>query len=251
MKLSPLTRYLTYQLYHTLHLIFHILSDGESTDIHHFRIAIRRTRSLLHLYPDPKSAFPPLLKEAVKQTNILREIDVLLQSVTSENYPKTYKRLTALRAEHFASVFTEKFKQEVAQTLHTYYDELCKYNRELLPEESIAIAETYFKECEKEYFSLPEKATRKELHRLRIKFKNARYGLEFLNESSLADEEGKINICKTYQNTLGAIQDTYNQIKLLKQIDTYYPSEETKKLIQKRKKKLDGLKKVRVSNRSA
>lgn len=251
MKLSPLTRYLTYQLYHTLHLIFHIVSDGESTDIHHFRIAIRRTRSLLHLYPDSKNGFPPLLKEAVRQTNILREIDVLLLSVSPKEYPKTFKRLRNLREEHYRSIFTERFKQEVVQTLHRYYDDLCKNNRDIGPEQSVAIAEAYYKECQEAYLALPENASQKELHALRIKFKNGRYGLEFINESSLADEEEKISACKTYQNILGSIQDTYNQIKLLKKIDAQYPCEETADLIRKRKKRLKKLKKARVSNQSA
>jgi CHAD domain-containing protein len=251
MKLSPLTKYLTYQFYNAIHLVCKIETDGDVADIHQFRVTLRRARSLLKLYLGDSAAFPPLLKDSLKKTNSLRELDVLLSTLAPENYPKTLKRLNILRQEHFASIFTDTFKQDVIRVLHNTYDELYKLNPNSKPEEWIKIAEEHYDVCVDHYYTLSENATQKELHALRIEFKTARYGLEFLRESTLANEDEKIKECERYQDILGAIQDTFNQLSWLKKFYKEYPIKEIKKLIRKRREMLKALKKARVSNRSA
>jgi CHAD domain-containing protein len=248
MKLSLLTKYLTYQLYHALHLIFKITSDGEITDIHQFRVAIRRIRSLSKLYLDT-TILPDVLKKAIKETNLLRELDVLLSTIDSSAYPKSVKHLTLLRDNTFQSIFTDTFKQEVIHGIHQFYDTLCSLNPD--PELLLPLAEGYYEECLDEYHTLVNHSTQKEFHHVRIKFKIARYSLDFLHESSIADEEKKIDECKRYQDILGAIQDTYNQLFLLKKLYEEYPIKEFKELIKKRKKILKKLQKLEAPvNRS-
>lgn len=250
MRTSPLTKYLTYQIYHAVHLICQIASDKDSADIHQFRVTLRRVRSLLKLYVEDSAAFPPLLKNSVKQTNVLRELDVLLSTIRPKNYPKTFKLLSILRQKHFHSIVTDTFKHDVIHALHRYYDDLYGMKQDSKSKQWVKTTEEFYRTCVSEYSELSEDATKKELHALRIKFKAARYSLEFLSESTLADEDEKINKCKMYQDILGTIQDTFNQVSWLKKIYKEYPTKELEKLIRKRKKKLKSLKKARVSSRS-
>lgn len=101
---------------------------------------------------------------------------------------------------------------------------------------------THYQHCLDSYLALETDADPKTLHRLRIEFKDARYGFEFLEISDLHHCKEVISHCKQLQNSLGAIQDTVNQINLLKKIYQQYPLAETKELLQKRKKELQKLK---------
>lgn len=242
MQLTLLTKYLTYQLYHTLHLIFKIRLDGDIDDIHQFRIAIRRIQSLSKLYLN-NSINPLTLKKVIKKTNKLRELDVLLSTINANNCPKSFKRLTLLRKNTYLSIFTDTFKHEIIQFIHHFYNDLCSLNPEgkSIP----SIAESYYQKCVQDYHSLVENSTKKEFHHVRINFKIARYSLDFLHESSIADETKKINECKYYQDILGTIQDSYNQISLLKKLYNNYPTKKLHKLIKKRKKILQKQKKIK------
>jgi len=243
MQLSPLTRHLTYQLSHARHLITRITAEGKSDDIHQFRVAIRRVRSLLQLYLDDTALFPLPLKNFVKQTNILREIDALLSTIRPERYPKTCKRLNLLRINYLHAVFTDSFKEGVISVLEQSYNALCDLNPDPETQEMISKTQEHYLQCRNGYGSLTEKSTKKEFHRLRIKFKIARYALEFLDENSAADEKEKIAECKRFQDALGDIHDSFNHIAWLKKFYKDYPTKEILSLIKKEKKKLRKLKK--------
>lgn len=247
MQLSPLTKYLIYQLNTAISLLPKMIAEGKRDDLHQFRVAIRRVRSLLKLYLENTTVFPPMLKNLVKQTNHLREIDVLLSTIKRTRYPKIYKRLSALRKEYFQSVFTDAFKHEAILELTRYYHELHNLKPDNKPEQWISMAKEHYQKCIDEYRILSQNTPKKELHALRIRFKTARYALEFLNESALSGEKEKISTCKGYQEVLGAIQDTYNQISWLEKFYKNNPIKETKELIRKRRKKLKELKKARGS----
>ena len=63
---------------------------GEAADIellHQFRVAIRRTRSLLKLYLSAHYALHESLKSIVQRTNVLRELDVFVASLDAVLYP--------------------------------------------------------------------------------------------------------------------------------------------------------------------
>lgn len=251
MELSPLTKYLTYQLYHAVHLMHNITSEEDTADLHQFRIVIRRIRSLLKLYFKDSTLFPPLLKNSVKQTNVLRELDVLFSAIKPKSYPQTFKYLTTLRQEQFRSIFTDTFKYEVITALHRYSADLSGIKQHPPSTQWLNIADEHYRSCVNDYTQLSTDATQKELHALRIRFKTARYGFEFLKESALADEEVKISECKRYQDNLGALQDTFTQLSWLKKFYKEDPNKEVRDLIRKRKKKLKAFKRSKEPNRSA
>ena len=78
MRPAPLTKYLTYQLYHAIQLALKLSKESDIEHLHQFRVAIRRSRSLLRLYMPEYYALQEILRGIVRQTNILRELDVFI-----------------------------------------------------------------------------------------------------------------------------------------------------------------------------
>jgi CHAD domain-containing protein len=132
--------------------------------------------------------------------------------------------------------------------IRSYYDTLCDTNPDISEKHLIGTVEKHFEQCLRVYHSMDENASQKEVHRLRVDFKNARYGFEFLREAGLWDEPEKISACKKLQTALGAVQDAYNQIDWLKKLYRRHPCSETEKLLKERK---SGLKKLKAASRSA
>ncbi|MBN2869316.1 MAG: CHAD domain-containing protein [Campylobacterales bacterium] len=242
MQQNELTRYLVYQLYHAGLILREMAPAGNSDDIHEFRVALRRIRSLIKLYLKTSIGFPAQLKAAVKATNPLRELDVLIESLDPSEYPKTYKRLKQMRHECFKEIFRQDFKKKTLQELHHYYDLLCGAHIELSANHLMQTVEHRYEQSLSTYEKVDENTSQKKLHALRVEFKNSRYGFEFLRASGLSDEAGKIGQCKKFQNTLGAVQDAYNQIEWLKTLYRKHPLPETLILLEKRKKELKKLK---------
>ncbi len=248
MQQNGLTRYLIYQLYHAGLTLREIAPEGNnSDDIHEFRVALRRVRSLVKLYLETAVGFPAQLKSAVKATNSLRELDVLIESLNPSDYPKTFKRLKRMRRDCFKKIFRHGFQKNTLQELHLYYDLLCDSDIDLSAEHLIETVERHFDQSLEIYQTVDEKTSQKKLHALRVEFKNSRYGFEFLRTAGFRDEAEKIACCKKFQNVLGAVQDAYNQIEWLKKLYRKYPLDETAKLLEKRKKEL---KKLKAASRS-
>ena len=249
MKMAPLTRYLTYQIYHALQLLAKITQESDTEHLHQFRVAIRRSRSLLRLYLPEYYALHEVLRSIVRQTNILRELDVFTASVDPHDYPKLVKMLQAYRSEQFESVLTEQFRKQTRSTLTKLYDDLTELNPALPVEELIDAAEKHFDGCLAGYNTLTKKSSEEELHELRIRFKISRYALEFLDQSALHSEQEKIKSCKKIQDHLGAVQDASNQFHFLKSFCRSHLIHECRRLLKARKSQLKQLKKLTVSSR--
>jgi CHAD domain-containing protein len=229
-------------------LLEEITRSGESERVHDFRVSLRRVRSLIKLYLHESVPFPAELKSAVRSTNAIRELDVLIESIDPALFPKTLRLLGELRRKHFRKRFTGAFRNEAFCSLNLYYDALCDANLDISAEHLIATVETRYLAGVKKYGEINEKTSQEELHKLRVDFKNIRYGLEFLRAEKFADEKEKIAECKKIQNPLGAVQDAYNQVDWLRKLSRSHPNAETKRLLQERKK---GLKKLKAASRSA
>ncbi|MGZ5208690.1 MAG: CHAD domain-containing protein [Sulfuricurvum sp.] len=238
MRHSTLTKYLLYHLYDATLSIRKIGGEESVEQLHQFRVALRLTRSLLQLYTSDTILFPQTLKTFLKATNIIRELDVLLLSLDKKSTKKVFKQLTSLRNEHTEALFTQESKTQVFQSLHEFYDFLTDLNPSFNNEKLIRTADEDYNENVRLYAVLPQSASKKELHALRIRFKISRYALEFLHNSALKDTQIEIEKSKRFQDTLGEIHDLYNQIKLLKKLHHENPSKELKKLLSEKKKLL-------------
>ncbi len=246
MQLHPLTRYLAYQLYHARIMLGTLSREGGEEEVHAFRVALRRVRSLVKLYLKHILPFPAELKSAVRGTNTLRELDVLIGSLTPAEYPQTVKALKRMRREHLETLLRSDFAETTRKVLLEYCNDLCNANPPLPAEKLLRRIEGHFTASLEVYRSISVQTRQKELHRLRIDFKNARYGFEFLRDEGIGEEDAKIAECKKIQNALGAVQDGYNQIEWLKKLYKHQPCEETKRLLKERKQ---GLKKLKAASR--
>jgi CHAD domain-containing protein len=104
--------------------------------------------------------------------------------------------------------------------------------------EEFRLAYQHYEESLKNYFTLVQSASPKELHKLRIGFKISRYAFDFLYDSGLKDSYEKIEESKELQDNLGKLHDLYNQIKLLTTLQKQKPSHALKTLIMERKRLL-------------
>lgn len=242
MEASALTQYLLYQLYHARVILHSLQYEGKEEQIHDFRIALRHIRSLVKLFLNDTAPFPEPLKAVMKATNPIRELDVLLDSLSPSHYPKLFKQLTKLRQESFKTLFTHEFAVQTVLLLEEYGVLLHQSNPHFIPEIMVQRVLTQYQHCLDSYHTLEPDAKSKTLHRLRIDYKDARYGFEFLEISNLHPCRELILLCKQRQNQLGAVQDAANQIKRLKKLSHAFLSPEVKEILRKRKKALQRLK---------
>lgn len=251
MQATKLTQYLLYQLYHARVLLHSLQQSAKEEQIHEFRVALRRIRSLVKLFLGKSIPFPKILKLAMQETNSIRELDVLIASLSRSKYPKLFKYLSKLRKNSVKSLFTQKYTDKTLVLIDEYSVLLSESNPDFLSEILIQKVLTHYQHCLDSYLALEPDADPRTLHRLRIDFKDARYGFEFLAISDLHHCAEVISHCKQLQNTLGAIQDTVNQIDLLKKIYQDFHSPEVKELLQKQKKELQKLKETTRSELSS
>jgi CHAD domain-containing protein len=245
MQLSPLTKYLTYQLYHAILMARKIGPDAEIIHLHQFRVALRRIRSLLKLYTPDSLSFPSELKAFLKATNPLREFDIFLLSLDPNTHKQVLKPLQSIRYQQYETVVNEIFTYQLFELLHTFYDSIIESNPSIDEDQCEQMTKEHYRQSLKNHYALSLNSTEKEIHRVRIQFKISRYALEFLNEAFLKNEAKKIDACKKIQDRLGNIHDLYNQIEWLKTLYREHPIKEFKKLLIERKKIL---KKIKVPN---
>ncbi|MDD2828887.1 MAG: CHAD domain-containing protein [Sulfuricurvum sp.] len=248
MKPHKLTQFLLYQLYHARVLLHS--NNGKEEQIHEFRVTLRSIRSLVKLFLNDVTPFPKILKTAMQETNSIRELDVLINTLKRSQYPKLFKHLKKLRKQSVKTLFTPQYHTKTLLLIEEYSYLISQYEPDFISEILIQKVLTHYQHCLDSYLALESNATPKMLHQLRIEFKDARYGFEFLEISDLHQCSEVIAHCKELQNMLGSIQDTVNQIDLLKKIYLEFPSPEVKELLKKQKKVLQKLKETTQSELS-
>jgi CHAD domain-containing protein len=251
METSPLTKYLLFQIYSAKQLAGEISKEGDPENLHKFRVAIRRSRSLLKLYIPRSYAIGEVLKSLFKTTNELRELDVFLLSVKQEKYPALHKELQKHRNRRYEKIWTPSYQKKCISVLEKLHDDLYGINEHLAPGELGKKAMAQFRNSVDLYLALAPDTADEELHQLRIDFKISRYALEFIQESGIKEVQEEIVKCKKTQDELGAVQDAMNQLELLKSFCKKFDSKECEKLLKKRKKKYKRLKQKATSSRSA
>jgi CHAD domain-containing protein len=247
METSPLTKYLLFQIYSAKQLAGNITKSGDPENLHKFRVAIRRSRSLLKLYIPRSYAIGEILKSLFKATNELRELDVFLLSIKPEKYPKLYTKLQKYRNQRFDKIWTPSYQKKCTSVLEKLHDDLCGIDEHLDPDELEQKAMAQFRKSLNAYLALSPDTKAEELHQLRIDFKISRYALEFIHESGIKEVKEEIAKCKEIQDGLGAVQDAKNQLELLKSFCKKFDSKECEKLLKKRRKKYRRLKQKATS----
>ncbi len=242
-KKSLLYIYLTGQMKRAETLLMQIELDKDPENLHQFRVALRRSLSVMSIYLCNGKALKKRLKPLLKSTNVLREIDVLVMSTDGSKYPtlshdlKTYR--AALYRKHWNS-------EAVAVHLHRLQDmqSTLATVQQKIPDEMLY--ETALREYEQAMAltkGLTPESKAKQIHKVRIRCKQARYTLEFIEASGLQEVAQAIKKCKQVLKHFGAIQDAANQLDLLKNLCKVYTSAECYGLYKERKEELKRLKK--------
>jgi CHAD domain-containing protein len=242
MEPQPLKDYLAGQLRIAVQRAMLISVDADIEHLHKFRVAIRRTRSLLKLYQADAYLYTSVLKEIVQQTNTLRELDVFLRDLDDETYPELISAISAYRKKKFHAIWTEKNVDLVHNKLLLLLRDLESLHLPSNVQQLQAMAEHHYANTLQHFESITQESSHDEMHALRIQFKISRYALEFIHDSGIKDLERTITSCKSHQDHFGEIQDAANQLEWLKHFCETHKTKECKPLIKEKKRKLKALK---------
>lgn len=248
---NKLTSYLLYLSYHARVVLHALRYKNDPKLLHELRVTLRKIYSLITLFADRSAPLSKFLKNTMESTNHIRELDVLLESLSHSRYPTIVKNLAKERKNCFYSLFTPLYIDQTCVSLNQYSKTLVVDDTIFLSDILIQKVLTHYHYCLDSFQLLENTADSKTLHKLRIKFKDARYGFEFLDISGIHQCQEVIEHCKEFQTLLGSIQDKVNQITLLKAHYKHSPSLELKTLIQKEKKKLKMIKETTRSELSS
>ena len=243
MEPQPLKDYLAGQLRIALQRAMLIAADADIEHLHKFRVAIRRTRSLIKLYQADAYLYTSVLKEIVQQTNTLRELDVFLVELDETAYPRLSKAINAYRKEQFGSIWTEETADRIHNKLILLLRDLDSVQLPCNARQLQAMAEHHYANTLQHFETVTRKSSHDELHALRIQFKISRYALEFIHDCGIKALGPTIEACKSYQDHFGQIQDAANQLAWLEHFCKTRKTKECKPLIRERKARLKALKK--------
>lgn len=243
MKESLLKSYLIEQLASAKKQLRLIGPHADDEELHRFRVALRRFRSVLNAYTDTLYAPDAVVKSMVKVTNPLRETDVFLASLEPERYPVLHRALSAFRQKQYKNVWKPETAARFEHALDALISDLSAVRLNPGKKKLIRIGESLYEAAKKAHRSLTKDSKEKRIHKTRLRYKQARYVLEFLDGAALLEAEKKIKKAKKAQDHFGAIQDAANQLEWLRRFCEEHPSDECSALYEVRKKKLKKLKK--------
>ncbi len=226
-----------------------IINDWDSEFLHDFRVAIRRTRSILAqmkmVFPIKRlSYFRQKLGELQKSTNHLRDLDVyllrksnyvtilppylrggldaLFQEITTER-EKEYQRVKSLLGD---PLYLDILKEWESYLQQENLPRSRNSQRPILSFSKKVIRQRLEKVLAKGDRLLKKKPEQKELHQLRIQCKKLRYLLEFF--SSLYPEKKiamLVEPLRFLQDLLGEINDFSIQMRDLEQRFEHYQAQ--------------------------
>lgn len=236
MKTDTLVTYLIGQLERAKALLPELAVTDDPETLHRFRVALRRSRSLLHLYAPDYDAIDAILKTVFKPTNRLRELDVLLLSIDKPDFPTLYQQLDDYRNEHYKLILTAAYIGRSRAVLEQLIAELKNADTLHSDPELIKKALSFADKTDAVYKSINNETGPKELHRVRIAYKTVRYCFEFLKESGLKYPKERLKNARQRQEELGALQDAHNQLEILHSFCDTCSADECKSLYKQRKK---------------
>lgn len=237
-----LPTYLLNHLQNAESLVPQIYSDSDAENLHHYRVSLRRARSVIKVYLKESRPFEEALKSLLKSTNELREIDVLVTGIDAVRYPQLLSDLARYRNALYQKQWDSETVHSHQETLHRLIAELDTLQYVLSDKALVEIGLMQYKEAIASKKELSRKSSAKKIHKVRIRCKLARYTLEFMQESSLKEVGKQIKKCKKILKRFGEIQDTANQLALLKYFCKNHASIECRVLYKERKKAFKKLK---------
>lgn len=236
METLLLHAYLSKQLKRAESLLPQIHSGSDFEKLHQYRVSLRRARSVIKVYLKQSDAFEEILKSLLKPTNALREIDVLVTGIDGVRYPLLLSDLKQYRSGLYRQQWGAETIQTAKSILHRLLADLDTLECSLPDAQFIKIGLKRYEQAIALQKGLSRKSSAKKIHKVRIRCKQARYALEFIEESGLQKVGKQIKKCKRILDRFGDIQDTANQLKLLKDFCKNHSTSECRSLYKERKK---------------
>jgi len=210
-----------------------MLADIDSEYLHDFRVALRRTRSLLQLvkgvYPeDLVQRFKKELGDVMRSTNRLRDLDVYLLEETSyrellptalrpglDLFFKDLRKERAAAVKRFAKDFQSAAVKKKLNAWESFLEKPAKQTEKDCPDTESPVRvlasrllRKRFNKIIKDGRKITDDTSDEAVHELRIQFKKLRYLLEFFR--SLYDSHDLnflIKRSRKMQNVLGNFND--------------------------------------------
>ncbi len=249
MQTDTLLTYLIERLNSALALLPKLAVTDDPEDLHRYRVALRRSRSLLSLYEPDFCAIEAILKTLFKPTNTLRELDVLLLSIERLDYPELYRELDDYRNTRYGEILTTGYITRSRSVLEQLIEELKGMETHNNDRKLVKKARKHAEHTDKAYNEITSETRPKTLHAIRIAYKTVRYSLEFLKESGLDYRKKSLKEAKQRQEELGTIQDAANQLSILRKFCDASALDECKHLYKVRKRAYKELVRKATSNR--
>lgn len=217
----------------------HFIENIDNEQLHQFRINIRKMISLLKSFAiyyetEELEYFNKLLKKSLKLTNKKRDMDVYLECL--DDYIKHMEKSDKKKIKQLKKHLKKEIKKE--NYLIVEYLKNKRYQKDMLSFQTFILRkqniDNHLKETaiEKVFENLinnkldilnsdisnvDKNIPTKELHKLRIEFKEFRYLLEaYLDTCQVEDIDTFIEQLKTIQDMFGKLQDISTQIINLK-----------------------------------
>lgn len=239
-----LDRYLSAQLKHAEAYLRKTGCDSDPENLHHYRVALRRTFSVMSVYTLNTDRLKKVLKPLLRSTNRLREIDVLVASLEPERYPILFNELQNYRRTLYEQTWDATAVALQFHGVHELQRLLKTVDLKVPPERFRQAAEELYEEASALAKKMTVKTKEKQIHKLRLRYKAARYALEFVEASGLGEVTSAIETCKKRLKHFGAIQDAANQAELLQSLCKIHAIPECHTLYKERKRALKKLKKA-------
>jgi CHAD domain-containing protein len=240
MKTKVLADYIIKELNKAINTLPKIDKNSDIEVLHEFRVSIRKSRSLIKLFFKKEKTIEQELKEIVTQTNTQRELDIFLISLKDKKKSQNlYSKIKLQRDKAYDKICSGEFRIESKNRLLNIIQKISNFEYFYTNKSLIKTAHKQYKESQKRFKSIDSSFSSRQLHKIRIAFKQSHYALQFIQDSKLKNENKKIRRCKKIQNYFGKIQDLTNQLDSLKAI--YKNEAKNKKYlknIKKREKKL-------------
>jgi len=220
--------YLSIKLYLYLYLTkkyaAEYLQTKEDESLHQFRINIRKIRSLLYLHREffQKNIYKSLnksLKQIASATNFKRDLDVFIKKVKDFDMEDSsfFDYLTNLSQEEDKKIEQLLKSEDFNDTLFNlelFLKVMDFYSFETIKLPAMRYAhkkiEKNYKRVKEESLKLKPSSPIEEYHKIRIEIKKLRYLMEFYSINKKRKRLVKL------QNDFGKLNDTYNQIKIIK-----------------------------------
>ncbi|SDY80943.1 CYTH and CHAD domain-containing protein [Tindallia californiensis] len=220
-----------------------LLKDPKGIEtLHQLRVSIRNLRSLLFLYKplieeNQYKKINSLLRDWSRQTNELRELDVMLLNIgewtdsldnKKDAYPicKEVKKVLENQKENFTNMLLQgkmtPYLLEVSGTLECILDQ--SIEKKGKSKATAFIKKRMFQQIdgfmkEAKTVEINEKEA---LHRLRIKGKKLRYSLQNVMQGISLENKNEfkkvLKITKLLQDLLGTIHDSHCEMKRMREV---------------------------------